>query len=171
MNEEAALVGRSAFAVEGVRRQLIEEWRTRTGNGWSLGKARLLSRLQALLQSERIKLLRTTEADTLTHELLNYEIKIDQNANDTYGAFKTGTHYDLVTALGLATIEEKLRATGNRFDPKSRRETSTRESRLAYDVFGASGRGLEKLTAAYCRSLVDPCRALRIDSPEHGCNI
>lgn len=61
------------------------------------------------MQSERIKLPRTAEADALTHELLNYEIKIDQNANDSYGAFKTGTHDDLVTALGLATIEEKLR--------------------------------------------------------------
>lgn len=29
---------------------------TRTSNGWSLGKARLVSRLQALLQTERIKL-------------------------------------------------------------------------------------------------------------------
>jgi hypothetical protein len=82
---------------------------TRTANGWSLGKARLVSRLQALLQSERIKLPSVPEAEALTRELLNYEIRVSQDANDTYGAFKTGTHDDMVTALGLATIEERLR--------------------------------------------------------------
>lgn len=28
--------------------------------------------------------------------------RVSENANDTYGAFKVGTHDDLVTALGLA---------------------------------------------------------------------
>jgi hypothetical protein len=30
------------------------------------------------------------------------EIRVEERANDTYGAFKVGTHDDLVTALGLA---------------------------------------------------------------------
>lgn len=72
----------------------------------TLGKAYLVSRLQALLQTGRIKLPRTAEAEQLAKELLDYEIRVDQNANDTYGAFKVGTHDDLVTALGLAVIEE-----------------------------------------------------------------
>jgi hypothetical protein len=38
----------------------------------------------------------------LTDELLTYELRVDENANDRYGAFKVGTHDDLVTALGLA---------------------------------------------------------------------
>ena len=29
--------------------------------------------------------------------------RVDANANDTYGAFRVGSHDDLVTALGLAT--------------------------------------------------------------------
>lgn len=68
----------------------------------SLGKAYLVSRLQALLQSGRLHLPRTAEAEVLTDELLTYEIRVDENANDRYGAFRVGTHDDLVTALGLA---------------------------------------------------------------------
>ena len=68
----------------------------------SLGKAWLVSRLQALLQTLRIHLPRTSEAEALARELQDYEIRVDENANDRYGAFRVGTHDDLVTALGLA---------------------------------------------------------------------
>ncbi len=68
----------------------------------TLGKAHLVSRLQVLLQCGRIHLPRTAEAEALAKELLDYEIQVDENANDKYGAFKVGTHDDLVTALGLA---------------------------------------------------------------------
>jgi hypothetical protein len=72
-----------------------------------LGKAYLVSRLQALFQGERLHLPRHhPEAETMTRELLDYEIRVDKNANDTYGAFRVGTHDDLVTALGLATQED-----------------------------------------------------------------
>jgi Terminase RNaseH-like domain len=67
-----------------------------------LGKAYLVSRLQMLLQSARVHLPRTAEAEALAAELMDYEIRVDENANDKYGAFKTGAHDDLVTALGLA---------------------------------------------------------------------
>jgi hypothetical protein len=42
------------------------------------------------------------EARTLAQELQDYEIRVSEDANDRYGAFKVGTHDDLVTALGLA---------------------------------------------------------------------
>ena len=71
-----------------------------------IGKAWLVSRLQVLLQSGRIHLPRTAEADILAKELLDYEIRVSENANDTYGAFKVGSHDDLVTALGLAVQHE-----------------------------------------------------------------
>jgi len=75
-----------------------KEW-----NKVTIGKAFLVSRLQALLQSHRLHLPKDhSEASALGAELLNYEIRIDENANDKYGAFKVGTHDDLVTALGLA---------------------------------------------------------------------
>lgn len=67
-----------------------------------LGKAYLVSRLQALLQTRRLHLPQTSEAEALAKELLDYEIRLDENANDKYGAFKVGCHDDLVTALGLA---------------------------------------------------------------------
>jgi len=70
----------------------------------SLGKAYLVSRLQALLQTARLKLPETEEARALARELQDYEIRIDADANDKYGAFRVGTHDDLVTALGLACV-------------------------------------------------------------------
>ena len=68
----------------------------------TLGKAYLVSRLQVLLQTQRIHLPNTDEARALARELQDYEIRIDEQANDRYGAFKVGTHDDLVTALGLS---------------------------------------------------------------------
>jgi hypothetical protein len=44
------------------------------------------------------------EARVLGEELLNFELRVDERANDTYGAFKVGTHDDMVTALGLAVL-------------------------------------------------------------------
>lgn len=80
--------------------------RTEEGGRVTLGKAYLVSRLQALLQSGRLHLPDTAEAKVLAKELLDYEIRVDQNANDQYGAFKVGTHDDLVTAVGLAVQRE-----------------------------------------------------------------
>lgn len=68
----------------------------------TIGKAYLVSRLQTLLQRGRLHVPHTPEAEALASELLVYEIRVTENANDTYGAFKVGTHDDLVTAVGLA---------------------------------------------------------------------
>ncbi|MCH9650805.1 MAG: hypothetical protein K0U98_21435 [Deltaproteobacteria bacterium] len=72
----------------------------------TLGKAYLVSRLQALLQCQRLHLPETGESRALAQELLDYEIRVDENANDRYGAFRVGTHDDLVTAIGLAVQKE-----------------------------------------------------------------
>ncbi len=69
----------------------------------TVGKAWLVNRLQSLAQSDRLRLPPNhPEAAAMIRELQDYEIKIDQNANDRYGAFKVGSHDDLVTSLGLA---------------------------------------------------------------------
>jgi len=73
----------------------------------SLGKAFLVSRLQALLQTGRLHLPQSRDSEALREELLNYEIRITENSNDTYGAFRVGTHDDLVTALGMAVQADK----------------------------------------------------------------
>jgi hypothetical protein len=72
-----------------------------------LGKAYMVSKLQALLQTRRVKLpSKHPEAEAMARELKDFEIRVDQNSNDTYGAFKVGAHDDLATALGLAVLED-----------------------------------------------------------------
>ena len=89
------------YFTHGDRRQVTPSGEVRLGKAW------LVSRLQALLQSGRLHLARTSEAAALAQELLDYEIRVEANANDTYGAFRVGSHDDLVTALGLATQEDE----------------------------------------------------------------
>jgi hypothetical protein len=76
--------------------------RTEDGGKVTLGKAYLVSKLQALLQTQRIHLPDSSEGRVLAQELQDYEIRVGEDANDRYGAFRVGTHDDLVTALGLA---------------------------------------------------------------------
>ncbi len=71
-----------------------------------LGKAVLVSRLQVLLQSAQVHLPATAEAGILAQELLNYEIRVNENAAAQFGAFRVGSHDDLATALGLACWEQ-----------------------------------------------------------------
>ena len=75
----------------------------------TIGKAWLVSRLQALAQTHRLHLPTTAEAEATRRELLDYEIRVDANANDTYGAFRVGAHDDLVTAIGLAVQPARSR--------------------------------------------------------------
>jgi len=58
-----------------------------------------------LLQQGRLHLPRPPEAETLGQELADYELQVQPDANDRYGAFRVGTQDDLVTALGLAVQE------------------------------------------------------------------
>jgi hypothetical protein len=67
-----------------------------------IGKAWLVSRLQTLVQTGCLHLPHSPEAEALTQELLDYQIRVDPDRDAKFGAFSTGTHDDLVTALGLA---------------------------------------------------------------------
>jgi hypothetical protein len=60
------------------------------------------------VQTACIHLPVTDESQALARELQDYEIRVDQDANDKYGAFKVGTHDDLVTALGLAVLDDPI---------------------------------------------------------------
>jgi len=72
---------------------------------WSVGKAYLVSRMQALLQTRRLTLPDTPEAKELVQELLNYEIRVAPSTGMlTAGAFGS-KHDDLATSLGLAVLE------------------------------------------------------------------
>jgi len=66
-------------------------------------KRDLVSVVQVGLQTGRLKIAAALpEAVTLTRELQNFQVKITVSANDTYGAWREGTHDDLVLAVALA---------------------------------------------------------------------
>jgi hypothetical protein len=71
-----------------------------------LGKRFLVSNMQALIQQRLIDLPDTGEARELSEELLNFELRLSDNANLVSGAFRTGTHDDLAIALGLSCLED-----------------------------------------------------------------
>ena len=79
-----------------------EKYNKTTG---TLAKAFLVSRLQSLLQGERVHGPDTAEMKATVEELRVYEIKLDTDGKDTYGAI-VGKHDDLATALGLACLED-----------------------------------------------------------------
>jgi hypothetical protein len=66
-------------------------------------KRNLVSTVQVYLQGKRLKIAsRLDLADTLTRELQNFQVKITDAANDTYGAWREGSHDDLVLSASLA---------------------------------------------------------------------
>lgn len=72
-------------------------------------KAYLVSRLQVLISCGRIHLPSVNpEAQAMKNELMNYTIRVNENANTEFGAFRVGTHDDLVTALALACLCEGM---------------------------------------------------------------
>jgi len=70
---------------------------------WRVPKRDLVSTLQVLLQSERLKVAESLrEASTLVKELLTFQVKITASAHDTYGVWREGVHDDLVLATAIA---------------------------------------------------------------------
>jgi hypothetical protein len=63
----------------------------------------LVSCLQLILQSRRLNVARSLpEASLLVRELQQFQVKITEAANETFGALGQGQHDDLVIALALA---------------------------------------------------------------------
>lgn len=77
-------------------RRIEERREVRLGKGW------LVCHLQMLLQTHQVHLPRSTEAERLADELIEFEVEVAPDANDRYGAFRVGSQDELVTALGLA---------------------------------------------------------------------
>jgi Terminase RNaseH-like domain len=66
-------------------------------------KKELVSALQILLQSKRLKIAKKLpEAATLIKELENFKAKITASANEVFEAWRTGDHDDLVLAVAMA---------------------------------------------------------------------
>jgi hypothetical protein len=68
-----------------------------------LPKSQMISALVAAFSSGTMHLpANARELDSVIEELTSYEIRVSEAGWDSYGAFKTGAHDDLVTALGLS---------------------------------------------------------------------
>ncbi len=66
-------------------------------------KRDLVSVVQVALQNGRLRIAeKLPDVVTLTKELQNFQVKITDAGNDTYGAWREGTHDDLVLAVALA---------------------------------------------------------------------
>jgi hypothetical protein len=66
-------------------------------------KRDLVSVVQVGLQNRTLKIAsQLPEAEILSRELQNFTVKITDSANDVYGAWREGTHDDLVLAVALA---------------------------------------------------------------------
>lgn len=76
----------------------------------SVGKAYLVSRAQALMQTGRVKLPDSAEARQLAEELKDFEVNITEKGTFTASA-KGGAHDDLVIALALALLLPDQRRT------------------------------------------------------------
>jgi hypothetical protein len=71
--------------------------------GWRVPKKDLVSVLQVLLQSRRLKVAPSLpEARILVRELENFQVKVTEAAHETFGAWRDGTHDDLVLAVAVA---------------------------------------------------------------------
>ena len=82
-------------------------------------KRNLVSVVQVALQTDKLKIASSLpEAATLVRELQGFEVKITESANDTYGAWREGSHDDLVLAVALALHTAKRRG---KFVPPLRR--------------------------------------------------
>lgn len=68
-----------------------------------VAKGLLCSKVQSLLQGGRLKISPALElAATLQDELLNFEVKVTESANETYGCWRSGKHDDMVLSIALA---------------------------------------------------------------------
>jgi hypothetical protein len=69
---------------------------------WKVPKRELVASVQVGLQSRTLRVARDlVHAETLRSELAAFEVRVTAAANDTYGAWREGTHDDLVLAVAL----------------------------------------------------------------------
>jgi hypothetical protein len=69
---------------------------------WHVPKKELVSVLQVLLQSRRLKIAPLPEREILARELLAFRVKVTVSANETFEAWRERDHDDLVLAVALA---------------------------------------------------------------------
>lgn len=76
---------------------------SREDKDWRVPKKDLVGIVQVLLESGRLWIAPDCEdAQTLVSELQTFQMKVTDAGNETYGAWRTGKHDDLVLAVALA---------------------------------------------------------------------
>jgi len=76
----------------------------RDGDNYKVPKRDLVTCLQILFQTQRLKIAKGLRyVDTLVQELGNFKVKITTKGNDTYEAWREGQHDDLVLSVALAS--------------------------------------------------------------------
>jgi hypothetical protein len=71
-------------------------------DGWHVPKKELVSALQVLLQTRRLKVAKLPLRDVLLKELENFKVKVTAAANETFEAWRERDNDDLVLATALA---------------------------------------------------------------------
>jgi hypothetical protein len=69
---------------------------------WHVPKKELVSTLQALLQSDRLRIASLPERELLVQELLAFRVKVTAGGTETFEAWREKDHDDLVLAVALA---------------------------------------------------------------------
>jgi hypothetical protein len=69
---------------------------------WHVPKKELVSTLQSLFQSGRLKIANLPDRETLVKELLAFKVKITAAAHETFESWRKRDHDDLVLATALA---------------------------------------------------------------------
>jgi len=76
---------------------------SRDSDNYKVPKRNLVTCLQILFQTERLKIAKDLRhVGTLIQELSNFKVKITTKGNDTYEAWREGQHDDLVLSVALA---------------------------------------------------------------------
>jgi hypothetical protein len=79
------------------------EHAARGPDGWRVPKRDLVTAVQVALELGELRLpAEMPLGRALVTELMDMRVKISDSGRDTYGAFRNGSHDDLVLALGLA---------------------------------------------------------------------
>ncbi len=86
---------------------------TSEGGYTRIPKRDLVNNLQVLLHQKRFEFTRDLpHSTTVAQEALNFQMKINDKAHDSYGAWREGTHDDLLFAVMLAAWKGARRTSG-----------------------------------------------------------
>jgi hypothetical protein len=102
------------------------------GGVWHVPKKVLVSTLQVLFQTRRLRIAPELEhAKTLAKELENFRVRVTAAANETFEAWREGLHDDLVLAVAMAAWIAEKDTGGSGILPFSCKPTPQDQQRMA----------------------------------------